>query len=173
MRAVTLMVMYRSAADRFALCCCRDVRPQPVRMTLNSTIKSLARKLSTPVAAMADPQPAAQKSHYTHAERHEQNFDPVLWQSQLQARLHAQPPGKQDPKHLHLQSLYDPDYFPQLDNDAKETAEAIRNVSFPRSRSSSANSKHIGDMPAGRGWDGRFRGIGFDPMPNKEEWKVL
>jgi hypothetical protein len=140
-------------------------------MTLNSTIKSLARKLSTPVTAMADPQPAAQKSHYTHAERHETNVDPALWHSQLQAMQHALPPGKQGPKHLHLQSMYDDDHFPQLDSDANETAEAIRNVSFPRSRG--ANSKHIGDMPAGRGWDGRFRGIGFDPMPNKEEWKVL
>ena len=113
-------------------------------MTLNSTIKSLERKLSTPVAAMADPQPATQKSHYTHAEEHELGLNAVEWISQLQAMLHAQPPGKQDPKHLHLQSVYDTDHFPQLDNDAKEAAEARRNVSFPRSRG--AKNKHIGDM---------------------------
>ena len=147
------------------------MRPEPVRMTLNSTIKSLERKLSTPVAAMADPQPATQKSHYTHAEQHEPDLNPVEWLSQLQAMLLRLPQAKQDPKHVHVQSVYDPAYFPQLDNDAKEAAEAILNVSFPPSRG--AKNKHIGDMLAGRGWDGRFRGIGFDPMPNKEEWKVL
>ena len=60
-------------------------------MTLNSTIKSLARKLSILVTAMANPQPAAQKSHFTHAERYEANLDPEVWLSQLQAMQHDLP----------------------------------------------------------------------------------
>jgi hypothetical protein len=70
-----------------------------------------------------------------------------------------------------VQGVYDPECFPRLDNDAKEAAEGILNVSFPPSRG--ANQRHIGDIPGGISWDGPHKGKGFDPMPNKEEWKVL
>jgi hypothetical protein len=134
-------------------------------------IKSLARKLSILVTAMANPQPAAQKSHFTHAERYKADLDPEVWLSQFQRMLDDLPQGKQDPKHLHVQSLYDPAYFPQLDSDEKKAAEAIRNVSLPRSKG--ASHRKIGDMPAGISWDGPHKGTGFDPMPNEDEWKVL
>ena len=45
-------------------------------------IKSLARKLSKLVTAMANPN-TAQKSHFTHAERYEANLDPEVWLSQF------------------------------------------------------------------------------------------
>ena len=132
-------------------------------------IKSLARKLSKLVTAMTNPNPA-QKSHFTHAEEHEPDLDAIVWVSQTQRMLDDLPQGKQDPKHLHLVSLHDAVHFPRLDDKAKKAAEAIRNVSFPRSRSGRA--RKIGDMPAGLSWDGPHKGTGFDPKPNNEEWKV-
>ena len=119
---------------------------------------------------MANPHPA-QKSHFTHAEEHEEDLDPNVWVVQTQRMLDDLPQGKQDPKHLHLASLYDPAKFDRFDEGAKEAAEAIRNVSFPRSRSGQA--RKIGDMPAGLSWDGPHKGTGFDPKPNIQECKVL
>ena len=116
-------------------------------------------------------EPASQKSHYTHAEQHEPDLNPVEWISLNQAMLHDLPQAKQDPKHVHVQGVYDPNHFPQLDTNAKEAAEGILNVSFPPSRG--ANPRHIGDIPGGISWDGPHKGKGFDPMPNKEESKVL
>ena len=84
---------------------------------------------------------------------------------------HDVPQGNRDRKQLHLQSIYDADHFPQLNSDDKKAAEAIRNVSFPRSKG--ASHRKIGDMPAGISWDGRYKATGFDPMPNEPEWKVL
>ena len=139
-------------------------------MTLNSTIKSVETKLPILVTAMAK-EPAAQKSRYTHAERYELDLNPEVWFSLNQAMLHGLPPGKQDPKHVHIQSVYDRDHFPQLDTAAKEVAQNILNVSFPLSKG--ANQRHIGDSPAGQAWDGENKDTGFDPKPNKEEWKVL
>ena len=119
---------------------------------------------------MANPQPA-QKSHFTHAEEHEEDLDPNVWVSQTQRMLDDLPQGKQDPKHLHLASLYDPAKFDRFDEGAKEAAEAIRNVSFPPSRSD--RDRKIGDMPAGEAWGGVHKGTGFDPKPNEAEWKVF
>jgi hypothetical protein len=81
------------------------------------------------------------------------------------------PQGKQDPKHLHVASLYDAAHFPRLDDKAKKAAEAIRNVSFPRSRS--GRDRKIADMPAGEAWDDVHKGTCFDPKPNEAEWKVF
>ena len=139
-------------------------------MTLNSTIKSHETKLSILVTAMGK-EPAAQKSRYIHAEQYETDLNAVEWISQLQVMLHDLPQAKQDRKHVHIQSVYDPECFPRLDTDAKEVAEGILNVSFPRSKG--ANQRHIGDSPAGISWDGVHKDTGFDPKPNKEEWKVL
>ena len=139
-------------------------------MTLNSTIKSLETKLPILVTAMAK-EPATQKSHFTHAERYEPDLNPEVWLSLNQAMLHNLPPAKQDPKYVHIQGVYDPECFPRLDTDAKEVAEGILNVSFPRSKG--PNPRHIGDIPAGISWYGEYQGQGFDPMPNKEESKVL
>jgi hypothetical protein len=95
-----------------------------------------------------------------------------IWLSQFQRMLDDLPQGKQEPKHLHVQSLYhdDPDHFNRLDNDEKKASEEIRYVSLPPSRSKS--HRQIGDMPAGLAWGGPHKGTGFDPKPNKEEWKV-
>jgi hypothetical protein len=139
-------------------------------MTLNSTIKSHETKLSILVTAMGK-EPAAQKSRYIHAEQYETDLNAVEWISQLQVMLHDLPQAKQDPKHLHIQSVYDRDHFPRLDTDAKEVAEDILNVSFPLSKG--GNQRHIGDIPGGISWDGVHKDTGFDPKPNKEEWKVL
>jgi hypothetical protein len=114
---------------------------------------------------------AAQKSRFTHAEEYETDLNALEWISQLQRMLDDLPPGKQDPKHVHIQSVYDRDHFPQLDTDAKEVAEDILNVSFPLSKG--ANQRHIGDIPGGQAWDGGHKDTGFDPKPNKEESKVL
>jgi hypothetical protein len=132
-------------------------------------IKSLARKLSKLVTAMTNPN-LAQKSRFTHAEEHEPDLDATVWVSQTQRMLHNLPQGNQTPKHLHLASLYDAAHFPRLDDNAKKAAEAMRNVSFPRSRSGQA--RKIGDMPASISWHGDHKGTGFDPKPNTEEWKV-
>ena len=119
---------------------------------------------------MANPKPA-QKSHLTHAEEYESDLDPVVWLSQLQRMLDDLPQGKQETKHLHVRSLYDPDHFNRLDIIEKEAAEEIRDVSLPRSRSKS--HREISDMPpAGISWGGFHKGTGFDPKPNKHEWKV-
>ena len=115
---------------------------------------------------MANPNPA-QKSHFTHAEEHDHDLNPNEWISQLQAMQDGLPQGKQDPKHLHVASLYDAAHFPRLDDKAKEAAEAIRNVCFPRSRSGRA--RKIGDTPAGLSWNGPHKGTGFDPKPNIQE----
>ena len=139
-------------------------------MTLNSTIKSHETKLPILVTAMGK-EPAAQKSHFTHAEEYETDLDPEVWLSQLQRMVDDLSQGKQDPKHLHVQSLYDPDYFPQLDTAAKEVAQNIFNVSFPLSKGK--NQRHIGDIPGGQAWDGDHKDTGLDPKPNKEESKVL
>ena len=71
---------------------------------------------------------------------------------------------------MHVQSLYDADHFPQLDINEKEAAEAIRDVSLPPSKS--GRHRQIGDQPGGLAWGGPHKGTGFDPKPNKEEWKV-
>ena len=118
---------------------------------------------------MANPKPA-QKSHLTHAEEYESDLDPVVWLSQLQRMLDDLPQGKQETKHLHVRSLYDPDHFNRLDNDEKEAAEDMRDVSLPRSKSEI--HRQIGDMPVGLAWGGLHKGTGFDPKPNKAEWKV-
>jgi hypothetical protein len=137
-------------------------------MTLNSTIKSNETKLPILVTAMAkEPAAHAQKSHFTHAEEYDTDLDPEVWLSQFQRMLDDLLQGKQDPKHLHVQSLYDRDYFPQLDTAAKAV-----NVSFPLSKGAN-HQRHIGDIPGGQAWDGDHKDTGFDPKPNKEEWKVL
>ena len=118
---------------------------------------------------MSDPG-LAQKSHFTHAEEHDHDLNPNEWISQLQAMQDGLPQGKQDPKHLHVASLYDAAHFPRLDDDAKEAAEMIRNLSLPRSKRGS--HRKIGDMPAGLSWDSPHEGTVFNPKPNKEEWKV-
>ena len=139
-------------------------------MTLNSTIKSVETKLPILVTAMGK-ESAAQKSRFTHAEEYDTDLSALEWLSQLQGKVDDLPLGEQDPKHVHIQSVYDRDHFPQLDTDAKEVAEGILNVSFPRSKG--PNPRHIGDIPGGISWDGQYKGQGFDPMPNKEESKVL
>ena len=139
-------------------------------MTLNSTIKSLETKLPILVTAMGK-EPAAQKSHFTHAEQYETDLNAVEWISQLQVMLHDLPQAKQDPKHVHIQSVYDRDHFPQLDTDAKHKAEDILAVSFPPSKG--ASERHIGDGPAGVSWYGVHKGTGFDPKPDDDERKVL
>ena len=115
-------------------------------------IKSLARKLSTLVTAMANPQPA-QKSHFTHAEQHDHDLNAVEWISQLQAMLDHLPVGNQFTKHLHVASLYDSAHFPRFDKNAKEAAEDIRDVSLMRSKSGS--HRKIGDMLGGLAWGRR------------------
>ena len=142
-------------------------------MTLNLTIKSLETKLPILVTAMAkEPAAHAQKSHYNHPEEYETELDPEVWLSQLQRMLDDLSPRKQDPKHVHIQSLYDRDHFPQLDTAAKEVSQNILNVSFPLSKGAN-HQRHIGDIPGGQAWDGEHKDTGFDPKPNKEEWKVL
>ena len=111
--------------------------------------------------------PAAQKSRFTHAEHHEPDLDATVWISQTQRMMDYLPPGKQDPKHLHIQSAYDRDCWCRMTTEEKEEAQDILNVSFPR------GTRQIGDIPGGEAWDGPHKDTGFDPMPNKEEWKVL
>jgi hypothetical protein len=118
---------------------------------------------------MANPNPA-QKSHFTHAEEHDRDLNPDEWISQLQAMQDDLPVGKQFTKHLHVASLYDAAHFTRLDNDANEAVEDIRYVSLPRSKSGS--HRKIGDMLGGLSWGRPHKGTGFDPKPNKEEWKV-
>ena len=66
-------------------------------------IKSLARKLSSLVAAMANPKlKPAQKSHLTHAEEHEADLDATVWISQFQRMVDDLPQGKQETRHLHV-----------------------------------------------------------------------
>ena len=139
-------------------------RSKPVRMALNSTIKSNETKLPILVTAMGK-ESAAQKSRFTHAEEYDTDLSALVWISQLQRMLDDLPPGKQDPKHVHIQSV------PQLDTAAKEVAEDILTVSFPLSKG--ANQRHIGDHPAGISWYGPHKDTGFDPKPNDDERKVL
>jgi hypothetical protein len=113
---------------------------------------------------------AAQKSRNTHAEEHEPTLSAEVWISLMQGKLKDLPPGKQDPKHLHIQSAYDRDHFPQW-QDAKQKAEEVLAVSFPHSKGT--HQKHIGDGPAGISWYGDHKGTGFDPKPNDDERKVL
>lgn len=74
-----------------------------------------------------------QKSHYNHPEKDEPILDASKWLCQIQRLLDELPAGKQKPQHLHLQALYDSDYWP-LDSDENWEAAAIRNVSLPRSK---------------------------------------
>ena len=114
---------------------------------------------------------AAQKSRFTHAEEYETDLNAAEWISPLQLMLDDLPQAKQDPKHVHIQSVYDRDHFPQLDTDAKQKAEDILAVSFPLSKG--AHQRHIGDHPAGISWYGDHKDTGFDPKPNDDERKVL
>ena len=114
---------------------------------------------------------AAQKSRFTHAEEHDTDLSAEVWISQLQGKVKDLPEGHQDPKHLHIQSAYDRDHFPQLDTDAKQKAEDILAVSFPLSKDH--NQRHIGDIPGGTAWFGPHKDTGFDPKPNDDERKVL
>ena len=120
---------------------------------------------------MGKDSPAAQKSRYSHAEEHEPDLSAEVWISLMQGKLKDLPPGKQDPKHLHLASLYDAATFDRFDEGAKEAAEAIRNVSFPPSRS--GGNRKIGDMPAGEAWCGVHKVTGLDPRPNEAERNVF
>ena len=123
--------------------------------------------MSALVTAMENAKPV-QKSHLTHAEEHEPDLDANKWISQFQRMMYELPYNKQQPKHLHVVALYDlPNLLDPID---KEAAEDIRAVSLPRSR----NNTHRlpGDIPAGGAWSGPHKGTGFDPKPNKGEWKV-
>jgi hypothetical protein len=111
--------------------------------------------------------PAAQKSRFTHAEQFETDLNPNEWISQLQCMLDDLSQDKKDPKHLHIQAVYDRDCFCRLNPEEKEAAEDRLTVSFP------GHSRHVGDTPGGMAWDGVHKDTGFDPMPNKEESKVL
>ena len=82
---------------------------------------------------MDNPKPAP-KSHPAHAEEHEPDLNAAVWISQFQHMVDDLPQGKQETKHLHVQSLYYPDRFNRLNNDEKESAGQIRNVSFSRFR---------------------------------------
>ena len=113
---------------------------------------------------------AAQKSRFTHAEEYDTDLSAEVWISQSQRMVDDLPQGKQDPKHVWMQSAYDRDHFPQW-QDAKQKAEDILAVSFPPSKG--AHQRHIGDGPAGVSWYGDHKGTGFDPKPNDDERKVL
>jgi hypothetical protein len=113
---------------------------------------------------------APQKSRHTHEEEHDKDLSAEVWISQSQRMVDDLPQGKQDPKHVWMQSAYDRDHFPQW-QDAKQKAEDILAVSFPPSKG--ANQRHIGDGPAGVSWYGGHKGTGFDPKPNDDERKVL
>ena len=110
---------------------------------------------------------AAQKSRFTHAEEYDTDLSAEVWISQTQRMMDYLPPGKQDPKHLHIQSAYDRDCWCRMTTEEKEDAEDILTVSFPR------GTRHIGDIPGGIAWDGNHKDTGFDPMPNDDERKVL
>ena len=110
---------------------------------------------------------AAQKSRFTHAEQYESDLDATVWISQTQRMMDDLPQDKKDPKHLHMQGVYDRDCFCRMTTEEKEDAEDILTVSFPR------GTRHIGDIPGGIAWDGNHKDTGFDPMPNDDERKVL
>ena len=113
-----------------------------------------------------------QKSHLTHAEEHEPDLEANKWISQIQSMMDELPEGKQQTKHLHdiVAALYDPLKSNRADPIEKEAAEDIRAVSLPRSRNNT--HRQTGDIPAGEAWGGPHKGTGFDPKPNKGEWKV-
>ena len=111
--------------------------------------------------------PAAQKSRLTHAEQHEPDLDATVWISQTQRMMDDLPQDKKDPKHLHMQGVYDRDCFCRMTTEEKGAAEDILNVSFPR------GTRQIGDIPGGEAWDGIHKDTGFDPKPNDDERKVL
>ena len=110
----------------------------------------------------------AQKSHLSHAEEHDPTLDAKVWISQMQRSMDDLPEGEREPKHLHVAAIYNVPNL--LDPREQEDAEEIRAVSLPPSRSKT--SRLVGDMPAGEAWNGTHKGTGFDPKPNKEEWKV-
>jgi hypothetical protein len=110
---------------------------------------------------------AAQKSRFTHAEEYDTDLSAEVWISQTQRMMDDLPPGKQDPKHLHIQSAYDRDCWCRMTTEEKEEAQDILNVSFPR------GTRQIGDIPGGEAWDGPHKDTGFDPKPDDDERKVL
>ena len=110
---------------------------------------------------------AAQKSRLTHAEQHEPDLDATVWISQTQRMMDDLPQDKKDPKHLHMQGVYDRDCWCRMTTEEKEEAQDILNVSFPR------GTRQIGDIPGGEAWDGPHKDTGFDPKPDDDERKVL